>query len=217
MEKTVNARDIVVVAASQGGLDALKTTVAKLPVDLPASIFVVLHIGPWPSGLPDLLSAEHRLPVVHASDGETITTGTIYVAPPDRHMLLHDHHLLLSAGPKENFTRPAADPLFRSAAVNYGPRAIGVVLTGNLDDGAAGLKAIHACGGFTIVQDRPRVFCDVAEIAAAYRRRGRAMGCCSTPRGEAAAHTRAALAGRGDRQLRGARAARRNGPLGDRD
>jgi two-component system chemotaxis response regulator CheB len=121
MEKGVNARDIVV-AASQGGLDALKTIVAELPADLSASIFVVLHIGPWPSMLPDLLSAEGRLPVVHASDGETITTGTIYVAPPDRHMLLHDGHLLLSAGPKESFTRPAADPLFRSAAVNHGPR-----------------------------------------------------------------------------------------------
>jgi two-component system chemotaxis response regulator CheB len=153
MAKTVNARDIAVVAASQGGLDALKTIVAALPADLPASIFVVMHIGTWPSVLPDLLSAEARLPVVHASDREIITKGTIYVAPPDRHMLLHGDHLLLSAGPKENFTRPAADPLFRSAAVNYGPRAIGVVLTGNLDDGAAGLKAIHACGGFTIVQD----------------------------------------------------------------
>lgn len=153
MENTGNARDIVVVAASQGGLDALKTIVAGLPADLPASICVVMHIGTWPSVLPDVLAAEGRLPVVHASHGETISRGTIYVAPPDRHVLLHDDHLLLSAGPKENFTRPAADPLFRSAAVNYGPRAIGVVLTGNLDDGAAGLKAIHACGGFTIVQD----------------------------------------------------------------
>ncbi|SAK70486.1 chemotaxis protein CheB [Caballeronia glebae] len=152
MEKQ-SARSVVVVAASLGGLQALKSVVSRLPVDLPASIFIVMHVGSWPSQLPKLLDAESRLPVVHASDGEAIAAGTVYVAPPDRHMLLGDDKIVLSTAPKENFTRPAADPLFRSAAVNYGGRAIGVVLTGKLDDGAAGLKAIHACGGYTIVQD----------------------------------------------------------------
>jgi two-component system, chemotaxis family, protein-glutamate methylesterase/glutaminase len=153
MQRTTIRRDIVVVAASLGGLAALKTIVAALPSDFPASIFIVMHIGTWPSQLPQLLAADSPLPVVHASDGEAIAKGTAYVAPPDRHMLLRDGIIVLSSGPKENFTRPAADPLFRSAAVNYGDRAIGVVLTGKLDDGAAGLKAIQACGGYTIVQD----------------------------------------------------------------
>ena len=153
MEKQSNARNMVVVAASLGGLQALKTIVSGLPADLPASIFIVMHIGTWPSQLPKLLGAESRLPVLHASDGEAIAAGTVYVAPPDRHMLLGDDRIVLSTAPKENFTRPAADPLFRSAAVNYGRHAIGVVLTGKLDDGAAGLKAIHACGGYTIIQD----------------------------------------------------------------
>jgi two-component system chemotaxis response regulator CheB len=153
MAKISNGRDIVVVAASLGGLQVLKKIVGVLPADLPASVFIVMHVGTWPSQLPHLLASDSRLPVVHASDGEAIEKGTIYVAPPDRHMLLRDDTVVLSTGPKENFARPAADPLFRSAAVNYGARAIGVVLTGKLDDGAAGLKAIHACGGFTIVQD----------------------------------------------------------------
>ncbi|REE18357.1 CheB methylesterase [Paraburkholderia sp. BL27I4N3] len=84
---------------------------------------------------------------------QPISASTVYVAPPDRHMLMRDGLIILSTGPKENFARPAADPLFRSAAVEYGPRAIGVILTGRLDDGAAGLKAVGACGGFTIVQE----------------------------------------------------------------
>ncbi|VXC90097.1 Protein-glutamate methylesterase [Burkholderia sp. 8Y] len=153
MKNAVNIRDIVVVAASLGGLQALRTVVAALPADLPASIFIVMHVGTWPSQLPQLLEASGPLPVAHACDGEPIAKGRVYVAPPDRHMLVGNDTIVLSAAPKENFTRPAADPLFRSAAVNYGNRAIGVVLTGKLDDGAAGLKAIHACGGYTIVQD----------------------------------------------------------------
>jgi two-component system chemotaxis response regulator CheB len=153
MDQTRNGQHVVVVAASLGGLQALKAIVCRLPADFSASMFIVMHIGTWPSQLPALLAAQGRLPVVEASDGETITTGTVYVAPPDRHMLLGKDRIILSTAPKENFTRPAADPLFRSAAVNYGKRAIGVVLSGKLDDGAAGLKAIHACGGYTIIQD----------------------------------------------------------------
>jgi two-component system chemotaxis response regulator CheB len=153
MDQGRNGTHVVVVAASLGGLQALKAIVSTLPADLPASLFIVMHIGTWPSRLPELLAAESSLPVVHGSHGAAITAGTVYIAPPDRHMLLGDGSIILSTAPKENFTRPAADPLFRSAAVNYGHRAIGVVLTGKLDDGAAGLKAIHACGGYTIIQD----------------------------------------------------------------
>ncbi len=153
MRNAVKERDVVVVAASMGGLQALRTVVAALPAELPASIFIVMHIGSWPSQLPQLLEASGSLPVAHARDGEPIRKGRVYVAPPDKHILIGGDTIVLSAGPKENFTRPAADPLFRSAAVNYGHRAIGVVLTGKLDDGAAGMKAIHACGGYTIIQD----------------------------------------------------------------
>ena len=153
MTQTSNARDIVVVAASVGGLQALRKLLSSLPADLPASIFIVIHIGAWPSQLPEILQADCQLPVLHAQDGQPIAKATVYVAPPDRHMLMRDGAIVLSTGPKENFSRPAADPLFRSAAVEYGPRAIGVVLTGKLDDGAAGLKAVDACGGFTIVQE----------------------------------------------------------------
>ncbi|WP_244818683.1 chemotaxis protein CheB [Caballeronia sp. Lep1P3] len=153
MDQRRNGGQVVVVAASLGGLQALQAIVSTLPADFPASMFIVMHIGTWPSQLPKLLAAESCLPVVHGSHGAVITAGTVYIAPPDRHMLLAEGSIVLSSAPKENFTRPAADPLFRSAAVNYGNRAIGVVLTGKLDDGAAGLKAIHACGGYTIIQD----------------------------------------------------------------
>lgn len=149
----MNSRDIIVVATSTGGLDALRELFATLPADLPASIFVVMHIGPHPSILPAILQKSCRLPIKHAVDQEEFLDSTIYVAPPDRHLLLHDGKTLLSDTAKENFTRPAADPLFRSAAVAYATRVIGVVLTGELDDGAAGLRAVKACGGFTIVQD----------------------------------------------------------------
>ena len=112
------------------------------PSDFPASVFVVMHIGTHPSILPEILQNSCRLSVQHAVNGERFEKSVIYIAPPDRHLLLHEDKTLLSAGPKENFTRPAADPLFRSAAVTYGERVIGVVLTGDLDDGAAGSKAV---------------------------------------------------------------------------
>jgi two-component system chemotaxis response regulator CheB len=147
------SRDIVVMAASLGGLKALQTIISSLPADFPASVLIVMHVGAWPSQLPSILQTGSRMRVVHARDGQAIERSTVYIAPPDRHMLVQDGNIVLSRGPKENFARPAADPLFRSVAVACGPRAIGVVLTGMLDDGAAGLKAIDACGGFTIVQD----------------------------------------------------------------
>jgi two-component system chemotaxis response regulator CheB len=146
-------RDIIVIATSTGGLEALKILCSSWPPDLPASVFVVMHIGARPSILPLILQNFCALQVQHAADGERFEKSVIYIAPPDKHLLLFEDMTLLSRGPKENFTRPAADPLFRSAAVAYGQRVIGVVLTGDLDDGAAGAKAVQACGGYVAVQE----------------------------------------------------------------
>jgi two-component system chemotaxis response regulator CheB len=147
-------RDVVVVAASAGGVEALRSLVSSLPEDLPASIFVVLHVRPsFLSLLPKLLSKWGPLPASHAEDGETIQHGRIYVAPSDRHLLLDGEKLSVVLGPTENHTRPAADPLFRSAAKHYGARSVGIVLSGYLADGTAGLLEIKRAGGVTIVQD----------------------------------------------------------------
>jgi two-component system, chemotaxis family, protein-glutamate methylesterase/glutaminase len=150
----MNRHDIIVIGASAGGVEALMQICAGLPADLPASIFVVQHISPTSkSVLPNLISRASPLPARHPVDGEAIATGQIYVAPPDLHLLLREGSIMLRHGPQENRTRPAIDPLFRSAAVAYGPRVVGVVLTGLLDDGAAGLVAIKRCGGLSVVQD----------------------------------------------------------------
>lgn len=147
-------RDVIVVGASTGGPQALQTLVAGLPADFPAAVFVVQHTSPQhQSLLPLLLSKAGPLPANHAVDGEPIHPGRIYVAPPDRHLVLEPTHLRVTRGPKENRVRPAVDPLFRSAAYAFGPRAVGVVLTGALDDGTAGLWAIKDRGGVAIVQD----------------------------------------------------------------
>jgi two-component system, chemotaxis family, protein-glutamate methylesterase/glutaminase len=147
-------RDIIVIGGSAGGVEALLKLCTALPADLPASILVVQHISPTSkSVLPDLMTRAGPLPARHPVDGEVIEAGRIYVAPPDFHLLVRDGRILLRQGPQENRTRPAIDPLFRSAAVAYGPRVVGVVLTGLLDDGAAGLLAIKRCGGVTVVQD----------------------------------------------------------------
>jgi two-component system chemotaxis response regulator CheB len=146
--------DIIVIGASAGGVEALRALIGALPPDLPAAVFVVIHISPGvKSFLPTMLSNAGVLPARHATDGEAIEPGRIYVAPPDRHMVLRDGHVHLSAGPKENRTRPAVNPLFRSAAAAYGPRVIGVVLSGALDDGTAGMLSIERAGGIAVVQD----------------------------------------------------------------
>jgi two-component system, chemotaxis family, protein-glutamate methylesterase/glutaminase len=149
----MNDRDIVVIAASRGGFQVLKTLVSQLPADFPAAVFIVLHIGRHASVLPDLMTTWGPLSARYAEHGERVTHGAIRVAPPDRHLVLDTERVWLSDGAKENFARPAADPLFRSAALAYGPRVIGVVLSGDLDDGAAGLANIRAQRGFAIVQD----------------------------------------------------------------
>jgi two-component system, chemotaxis family, protein-glutamate methylesterase/glutaminase len=146
-------RDIVVIGASRGGFQGLKVLVSQLPGDLPAAVFIVLHIGRHASVLPELMTSWGPLPARYASHGGVIERGTIFIAPPDRHLVLAEGHMWLNDGAKENFARPAADPLFRSAAMEYGPRVIGVVMSGDLDDGAAGLANIRAQRGFAIVQD----------------------------------------------------------------
>jgi len=147
------SHDIVVVGASAGGIEALQNLVSLLPADLPAAIFIVQHTtSDGTSRLPDILSRRGPLRASIPLDGEEIHPGRIYVAPNDRHLLLEPGHMRVVRGPRENRHRPAIDPLFRSAAWAYGPRVVGVVLTGYLDDGTAGLWAIKTCGGVTVVQ-----------------------------------------------------------------
>lgn len=140
--------------ASAGGIETLRTILAGLPAEFPASVFIVLHSGSDSPGILDrILQRASILPTVMAIDKEPFIRGHIYVAPPDHHLLLESGRICLSRGPKENRFRPAIDPLFRSAAYVYGRRVIGVVLTGGLDDGTAGLWSIKHLGGTAVVQD----------------------------------------------------------------
>lgn len=146
-------RNIIVIGASAGGVQALLGIVEQLPASLNAAIFIVLHIGSSQSRLPEVLGRKSLLPVEHPYDGQAIMPGHIYVAPPDFHMMLEKNRIRLVHGPKENFTRPAIDPLFRSAALAFGTNVVGVILSGQLDDGTAGLIAVKDRGGVAIVQD----------------------------------------------------------------
>jgi two-component system, chemotaxis family, protein-glutamate methylesterase/glutaminase len=147
-------RDVIVIGASAGGVEALQNLVSLLPAHIPASIFIVLHMPTtFDSNLPQILSKAGPLPVEHGVEGQRFEHGRIYIAPPNRHMGIRQDKIFLSGGPRENGVRPAVDFLFRSAANNYGQRVAGVVLTGMLDDGTAGSRAIQDHGGITIVQD----------------------------------------------------------------
>ena len=147
-------RDIFVIGASAGGVHALIELVAGLPKDLQSSIFIVQHVAPYgKSSMPSILTRAGPLEAVHPEDGTRIEKGKIYVAPPDHHLLIQDGRVRLSRGPTENGHRPAVDVLFRSAARVFGPRVVGVVLTGNLDDGTAGLAQIKKHGGVAVVQN----------------------------------------------------------------
>jgi len=150
----MRTKRVVVVGASAGGIEALRTLVSGLPADFAAAVCVVLHISPESPGiLGDILSRSGPLPAIPAVNGEPLQPGRVYVAPPDCHLLVEPGRLRVTKGPRENRFRPAIDPLFRSAAQVYGPGAIGVILTGSLDDGTAGLWAIKQLGGTAIVQD----------------------------------------------------------------
>jgi two-component system chemotaxis response regulator CheB len=147
-------RDLIVIGASAGGVEALRALVAGLPADLPAAVLVVLHIpANAPSALPAILGRAGSLPAGHARNGGALGYGQISVAPADHHLLVIDGLTRLSRGPEENGHRPAVDPLFRSAARFAGSRVIGVLLSGSRDDGVAGLATIVAAGGLAVVQD----------------------------------------------------------------
>lgn len=147
-------RDIVVIGASAGGLEAIRQILAAMPRDLEAAVLIVLHTADHPGSLlPQILRRVSKLPVSHPRDGEAIQQGQVYIAAPGYHMIVEDDRLRVLQGPRENLHRPAIDPLFRSAAASHGPRVIGVILTGMLDDGTAGLMVVSASGGKAIVQD----------------------------------------------------------------
>ncbi|OHV86497.1 chemotaxis protein CheB [Mesorhizobium sp. ORS 3428] len=147
----VRNRFIIVIGASAGGIEPLKTIASDLPPDLPAAVFVVVHVGQV-SYLPAILAHAATLKTSVAKNGATFKAGNIYVAPPGFHLLLHNDHMMLRRGPRENLARPAIDPLLRSAALSYGASVIGVLLSGSLSDGTAGLRAVKAVGGVAVVQ-----------------------------------------------------------------
>src|SRR5215813_13663658 len=150
----MQGHDIIVIGASVGGVEALSNLVAQFPEDLPATIFVTQHVVPTAKGrLALVLDRAGPLPATMAQDCESFEPGHIYVAPPDHHLLVKQGCLRVTRGLRENRVRPAIDPLFRSVAVAYGARVVGVVLTGLQSDGTSGLLAIKRCGGIAVVQD----------------------------------------------------------------
>jgi len=154
--RSVPARsfDVIAFGASAGGIEALKVILASLPGDFAAAILVTLHIAAHGLGvLPRVLGKASSLPVEHARDGEPLRRGEVLVAPPDHHLLLRGNRVHLSLASRENGQRPAIDPMFRSVARTFGSRAVGVVLSGYLDDGTLGLAVIKARSGVTVAQD----------------------------------------------------------------
>lgn len=147
-------KDIIVIGASAGGIEPIRTILGALPSDFSGSLFIVVHTSPDSPGiLHTIFDNAGPLPAEAARDGQRIAPGRVYVAPPDRHLTIEPSRMCLSRGPKENRFRPALDPLFRSAAQTYGPRVVGIVLSGGLDDGTAGLWTVKQLGGTAIVQD----------------------------------------------------------------
>lgn len=160
-------RDVVVIGTSAGGVEALPRLLAQLPATLPAAVLIVQHLmAGGGSGLVDILARASTMPVAWAEHGVPIRAGRVYVAPAGVHMMVEDGTIALVGGPRENHARPAINRLFRSAAAAHGPRVIGVILTGMLDDGAAGLAMIKDAGGVAIVQDPDDAACSDMPIAA---------------------------------------------------
>ena len=150
MEDSIN---IIVIGASVGGVDAIREIVFGIPETLDAAVFVTLHIGAHQSIFPELLNKVGSMKASHALHNEPIKTRHIFVAPPDHHMTIERGKIVLTKGPRENLARPAIDPMFRSAARIYGSNVTGVLLTGGLNDGTAGLYEVKAQGGTVIVQN----------------------------------------------------------------
>lgn len=147
-------RDLVVIGASAGGIEAVQQVLSRLPPKFDAAVLIVIHTSNHAGGLlPGILERAGKLPVRHPDDGEPIRSGRVYVAPPNYHMIVEGDLIRVLQGPRENLHRPAIDPLFRSAAASFGRRVIGVILTGLLDDGTSGLMVVAAHGGSAIVQD----------------------------------------------------------------
>jgi len=147
-------RDLLAIGASAGGFEALRFLVGKFPRDLPASVLIVLHLpSQYRSELDAILTESGPLPAAFAAEGEPLKRSRIYIAQPGSHLLTDGNQLHLGFGPRENNSRPAIDPMLRSVGLCCGPHAVGVILTGTLGDGAAGLVALKRCGGITVVQD----------------------------------------------------------------
>jgi len=147
-------RDIIVIGASAGGVEALQRLVSQLPASLPAAVFAVMHVYYRArSSLPEILTRAGALIAIHPENGTPIEQGRIYVAPPDQHLIVERDHVHLSSGPKEQHQRPCINVTFRSAASAYAERVAGVILTGQMDDGTAGLWEIKRRGGIAIVQN----------------------------------------------------------------
>jgi two-component system chemotaxis response regulator CheB len=160
-------RSVVVAGASAGGVEALVQLVRSLPADFPYPVLVVLHVSPsGTSVLPAILARACRLPVATPQDGDELRGGRVYVAPPDKHLVVDDSLLRLSKAPRENGHRPAIDPTMRSAAHACKGSSIGIVLSGSRDDGTAGLLAIKESGGAAIVQDPSEALYDAMPLSA---------------------------------------------------
>jgi two-component system chemotaxis response regulator CheB len=154
MNAPVSQPAIIVIGASAGGIEPLIDIMRHLPADLPAAVCVVVHFPATATSLlPQILQRAGPLPAVQAEDGQRLQSGHVYVAPPDRHLLVRNGGIALSRGPRQNGHRPAIDPMFQSAARGHGRRVVGVILSGTLDDGTLGLNQVRAHGGLTVVQD----------------------------------------------------------------
>jgi two-component system chemotaxis response regulator CheB len=154
VESEMANRDIVAIGTSAGGVAALCYLAERLPPGLPASLLITIHLSKqYRSSLDELLTRSGPLPAAFATEGEKLRKGRIFVAPPDRHLIVEEDRIILGAGPRENNARPSIDVMLRSVALCCGPRTVGVVLTGTLGDGASGLWAVGECGGIGVVQD----------------------------------------------------------------